>query len=203
MPALSGAQPALTRLIASASRSHAGTYGMKPLSPPVCDCASFGSCGLGIVGSVGIFTRMVCSIAGCLPRQSCKALAFGQLSAIVTWGGDGHATARRTHRGGGERPSISVPQLRLYSRATTFRKSSDQCRDTPRILVALTSDPVAIIPCAWRSASRTCKPQSVCQTINSSDRFFKLRRVATTGVLALPASLAAAVDRRVRHVARA
>ena len=95
----------------------------------------------------------------------------------------------------GERPSIRSRQLRLCSRATTFRKSSDQCRDTPRILVALTSDPVAIIPCAWRSASRTCKPQSDCQTINSVDRFFKLRRVATTGVLALPASLAAAVDR--------
>ena len=70
---------------------------MKPLSPPLCECgASFGSCGLGIVGSVGIFTRMVCSIAGCLPRRSCKALAFGQLSAIVTWGGDALPHAGRT-----------------------------------------------------------------------------------------------------------
>jgi hypothetical protein len=37
---------------------------------------------------------------------------------------------------------------------------------------------------------------------NSTDRFFKLRRVATAGVVALPASLAAAVD-RVRHAASA
>ena len=39
---------------------------MKPLSPPLGECgASFVSCGLGIVGPVGIFTRMICSIAGC------------------------------------------------------------------------------------------------------------------------------------------
>ena len=35
---------------------------------------------------------------------------------------------------------------------------------------------------------------------NSIDQFFKLRRVATAGVVALPAYLAAAVD-RVRHAA--
>jgi hypothetical protein len=109
-----GRPPAVTRLIASASCSHGETYAMKPLPPPLCECgASFVSCGLGIVGSVGIFTRMVCSIAGCLPRRSCKALAVGQLSAIVTWRGDEHATARRAHRGGGDDRRFRSRQLRL------------------------------------------------------------------------------------------
>ena len=104
-----GRRPAVTRLIASASRSHAETYGMKPLSLRACDCgASFESCGLGIVGSVGIFTRIVCSIAGCLPRRSCKALAVGQLSAIVTWGGE---NTLRTPGAPRRRPSISVPTI--------------------------------------------------------------------------------------------
>jgi hypothetical protein len=66
-----------------------------------------------------------------------------------------------------------------------------------RILVALKSDPVLA---AVGFANLIGQAAKLPSKTNSTDRFFKLRRVATTGVVALPAYLAGAVD-HVRHAA--
>ena len=67
-----------------------------------------------------------------------------------------------------------------------------------RILVALKSDPV-LAP-AVGFANLIGQAAKLPSKTNSTDRVFKLRRITTTGVVALPAYLAAAVD-RVRHAA--
>jgi len=153
-----GRPPAMTRLIVSGSRSHTETYDAKETPPPPFECGdSFGSCGLGFVGSVGICSPINFPPLQAVAASGLKTLAFGQLSAVVL----GAATDTLPHAGStmvsGDQRFRSGNWAVLASNNTS--QSSDQCRDTPRILVALTSDPVAIA-CAWRSASQPCRPQS-------------------------------------------
>ena len=156
--------------------------------PPACECgASFGSCGLN-VGSVGLSP---CLLHCRLPRVlSCHCRRHRHL---VT------NTLPHAHRGGGN-TVISVPTIEAV---LASNNASQEQRSMPG------HAPHSRCPhkrtCCYflrlEVGFANCKPQSSCQTINSADRFFKLRRVATTGVLALPAYLAAAVDHRdrVRH----
>jgi hypothetical protein len=76
-------------------------------------------------------------------------------------------------------------------------KSSTDAGTRPAV-VALKSDPV-LAP-AGGFANLIGQAAKLPSKTNSTDRFFKLRRVATTGVVALPAYLAGAVD-HVRHAA--
>jgi hypothetical protein len=134
-----------------------------------------------------------CRVSWYLVVHKFPPLQDAAASQIVTAGRlpcYGHWGRRRTLPHAGRTAAVNArlrSQLRLCSRVTALRTDSDQCRDTPRIVVALTSDPVAVA-CAWRTASRICKPQKLLSTINVAVNvpFTKLRRVTTTGVFGLP-----------------
>jgi len=104
--------------------------------------------------------RMVCSI-GSLPAAPDPSLSDSSVSSSR---GALKNTRYRTPgapQRGDERPSISVPTIEAVLASNNALQEQRSMPGHARILVARTSDLVAI-SCAWRSASqaRSGKPQS-------------------------------------------